>query len=611
MQGSSLARVREIVGWSGDALLVHVAGLATTVLIPCLLIVLGFVVEIVALIEPGRLTGYWLPFVGPQLLWLTSSIFGLAATDLREYLWFLLATGLALALCEAISIYIYLRAVDGAALDVATQLRQSLVRQAYQVGASDLLGTLTTRPEELFVRQTEQIREALVAWWNTVPRAAVLAAMLLIMALWVNWTITLVAIIFAALAYLLYRWLLRQAADDRRIHADRLEIQERLIVDRLRLAPLVSGYALLSPPGEPIDAELQRLKAHGQATFTSDSTILPVMVAFAIFAGGVIALLVGYQSLQGMFSAAGGAVLGAALLCAYWPATRLMSLSSVIEEGDAAAADLLTYLDRDTRLVEVAGARVLPRLADKLQLDNVKLADRGGKMLLDGVSLSIPARKRVAIVSSDPQAAIAIAGLFVRLYDPAAGRVLVDGQDLTRATLASLRKECLLVPDDGMLFTATVSDNISAGDERFSLLQITDAAKLARAYDFVQQLPQGFATQIGAHAMHLQPGQAFRIGLARAALRNPSLLVVHEPGEGMEEATATQIDEGLRRIGQDCTLVMVARQVETLRSADRVYLFHEGKLQAEGTHAELVQSSDLYRHLTYIRFNNFRDKVRE
>src|SRR5688572_13027864 len=112
MQGSSLARVREIVGWSGDVLLVYVAGLATTVLIPCLLVVLGFVVEIVAPIEAKQLTGNWLFLVGPGLVELTANVFGLAPTMLPQLLWFLLAMGMILALCEAASIYIYLRAVE-------------------------------------------------------------------------------------------------------------------------------------------------------------------------------------------------------------------------------------------------------------------------------------------------------------------------------------------------------------------------------------------------------------------------------------------------------------------------------------------------------------------
>src|SRR5262249_3683922 len=138
----------------------------------------------------------------------------------------------------------------------------------------------------------------------------------------------------------------------------------------------------------------------------------------------------------------------------------------------------------------------------------------------------------------------------------------------------------------------------------------TDAAKLVRAYNFIQQLPQGFATPIGEGGKRLNPAQSFRLALARAAVREPSLVIVQEPAAPIDEADAALIDDALRRLGDERTLIVLATRLETLRNADSVYLIHEGKLAAAGPHFGLLQSSPLYRHVNYMRFNEFGTAVR-
>jgi ABC-type multidrug transport system fused ATPase/permease subunit len=294
-------------------------------------------------------------------------------------------------------------------------------------------------------------------------------------------------------------------------------------------------------------------------------------------------------------------------VCAYVPLSRIQGLRESARRADRAAAEVFQYLDREPGVAQMTNALLLDPPARQLELVDVTLVDGAGHKLLEEVSLQIPVGSRAAIVSLDPRMPHAVAGLWPRFFDPQHGQVLFDAKDARYCTLSSLRSHLGLVLQEGLLFTGSVAENISCGDPGYSVQQISEAAKATHAYEFVQRLPLGFATTVGEHGMHLSPGQQFRIGLARAILREPAVLVLEEPEEEADPASNELLDAALTAAARNRTLIVFPARLNTLRSVDRVFLLHEGKLAAEGSHAELVQKSDLYRHLLYMRFNTFRD----
>jgi ATP-binding cassette, subfamily B, bacterial len=239
-------------------------------------------------------------------------------------------------------------------------------------------------------------------------------------------------------------------------------------------------------------------------------------------------------------------------------------------------------------------------------LEQVTLASPDGLKLFDRLDLTIQAGRRVALLTSEPTAAMALAGLLVRLYDPAAGRILYDDFDIAHATLDTVRGQSLLVPADGMLFGGTVQENISCGDAGFTMLQVADAAKQARAQSFLLDLPRGFSTHIGENGVRLSAIQAFHIGLARALLRDPSILIVAEPPNEPDEAAHVRLDEALRLAAAERTMIVIPTRRRSLRAAQDVIVLHEGRVAAIGSHTELLKASSLYRHLNYVRFHAFR-----
>jgi ABC-type multidrug transport system fused ATPase/permease subunit len=381
--------------------------------------------------------------------------------------------------------------------------------------------------------------------------------------------------------------------------------QETILRDSLHLAPLLKGYSLAEPPVAAFEDALRENARAEIKLVRSEYLIRPLLLLGVLLAVGFVALIIGLGAGPTL---AGTVVLCVSLLTAYFPFARLSRLGTVIKEMDVAADEIRGFLDREPGVVQLSEAKPLDRLTSSITLDRVNLADRHGRHLLEDVTLQIPAGKRVTVVASDPQTPPALAGLFVRFYDPTAGRVLFDDHDIHRATLDTIRGQTALVFKDGLLFPGTIQRNITCGDSGFTSVQINDAVKRALASDFIRDLPEGLSTVIGNHKPLLRPDQAFRIGLARALLRSPSVLVVEEPPAG-NEAIDHELDEVLQHAADSRTLIILPSRINSLRNADLVFVFHEGKLLGQGKHADLLQSSELYRHLVYVRFNPFRGSV--
>jgi len=520
----------------------------------------------------------------------------------------LVVIGLVLAALESLSLAIMYHHLRRVALDAEGHLRREIHRQAFRLGTNESASGSTSRPEELIVRACPEVRAGLIRWWRAMPRSPVLLATLLLLMLMINVWLTVAAVVFAIMIWLLYGWLGTQAEARAHRWEGRALHHTAMLLEQLRQVPLVTGYLLSEIPGEPLDALSRRHREAAEKAATSDAAVGPIVNLFVLAGAGLIIFLVGVNVLrepQGM-TVSGTVVLGTALVTAYFPVRRLYLLCGPLHDADQAAADIFAYLDREPSVLQVPDAKTLGPVNDRLQLEAVTLADTKGNKLLDGVSLTVSAGTRVALVASEPAAAMALANMLTRFSDPTAGRILCDGLDIRTVTLKSLRSQVALVGGDGMLFAGTVSENIRCGDSSYTQLQVTDAAKQARAYNFIQQLASGFSATVGERGVRLDPGQALRIGLARVALREPSLLVVQEPDEPIDETSSGHLAEALRHLAHDRTLILVPSQLATLRSADRVLLLHEGKVVADGPHSELIQQSELYRHITYVRFNEFR-----
>ncbi len=242
-----------------------------------------------------------------------------------------------------------------------------------------------------------------------------------------------------------------------------------------------------------------------------------------------------------------------------------------------------------------------------LRFDDVSYTIPGGRQLLSGLDLQVPAGEFVAVVSSDPLEAKALVNLLPRFIEPQRGRVLYDGEDTAWATLESLRAETIVAAADPGL-TGTVRENIACGRPNITLPQITDAAKASHAHQFIHRLPQGYETLLGEHGEPIDAAQQFLLGLARAALVNPAVLVVEEPTERLSDDAKHLIDDAYQRIFPGRTVIVLPTRLSSVKKADRVIVLHRGKVEAVGKHVDLVRGCPVYRHWEYTHFNEFRDE---
>ncbi len=251
------------------------------------------------------------------------------------------------------------------------------------------------------------------------------------------------------------------------------------------------------------------------------------------------------------------------------------------------------FLDRRTDAAQPIDAEFLQPISTRLDLIEVSYREPGtGRMILEGVSMSVPAGSRAAVLCSDPAEARTLAYLLTRFLEPTAGEVKIDGKNVRWVTFESLRTQVGLVLPDHTTFADTVANNIGCGDT-FTLPKIVDAAKAAHAHGFVQHLPYGYETLLGEAGHALRPGERFRLALARVLLRDPAVLVLEEPAEPFDPDSAALIDDAIGRMASARTVIILARRASTVKRADRVFVIQDGKVVGGADHEAAATASQM------------------
>jgi ABC-type multidrug transport system fused ATPase/permease subunit len=291
------------------------------------------------------------------------------------------------------------------------------------------------------------------------------------------------------------------------------------------------------------------------------------------------------------------------------PLAALWELPQHRLAGAQAADRIFRYLNQTPAVSQAVGAKFVDPLSKSIRFEAVSYTLPNKRKLLDGLDLTLSAGEVIAVVSFDPLEARALAYLLPRFIEPQSGRILFDGEDIAWATLESLRAETVYVGGSDPFFTGTVVENIICSHSSYTLPDVTEAAKTSHAHNFILKLPQGYETVIGEHGERLDTGQGFRLGLARAVLRDPALMVIEEPTEALDEDTKSLLDDSYNRILRARTVIFLPNRLSTLRRADHVVFIHRGKVDAQGAYQELVKTSSLFRHWEYLHFNQFRREL--
>ncbi|XSG80982.1 MAG: ABC transporter ATP-binding protein [Methyloligella sp. ZOD6] len=292
-----------------------------------------------------------------------------------------------------------------------------------------------------------------------------------------------------------------------------------------------------------------------------------------------------------------------AALLIYPPLKSAATLQTQLQEGMAAASRVFGIIDLETQMKEVPNAPALELTKGELQYDKVSFAYEPGKPVLEGVTLTVAPGSTVALVGPSGSGKSTMVNLALRFFDPSEGKLLIDGQDISDVTIASLRDSIALVTQDPVLFDDSVRANIAYGSRPENEDEVIAAAKAAAAHDFIMQLPQGYDTRVGEAGTLLSGGERQRIAIARAIYKDAPILLLDEPTSSLDSEAEAKVQKALEKLMRGRTVLMIAHRLSTVKKADMICVLDRGHIVETGRHAELVAKGGLYARLHRTQFD--------
>jgi ATP-binding cassette, subfamily B, heavy metal transporter len=331
-----------------------------------------------------------------------------------------------------------------------------------------------------------------------------------------------------------------------------------------------------------VQVSLNMLNLGQAAIIASGLTIIMLMAASSMAAG---------QMTIGKF-----VLINTYLVQLYQPLNFLGMVYMTIKQGLVDMEQMFTLMQIEPEIVDrpAAPPLIAGAAGAEVRFEDVHFGYRPNREILHGISFTIPAGKRTAIVGPTGGGKSTISRLLFRFYDVTGGRVLIDGQDIRGVTQASVRAAIGVVPQDTVLFNDTIRYNIGYGKPSASPAEIEQAARLAQVHDFVTRLPEGYGTMVGERGLKLSGGEKQRVAIARTILKDPCILILDEATSALDTRTEQDIQGAFRVAMSHRTTLVIAHRLSTVIDADEIIVLNDGRIEERGTHAALLARDGLY-----------------
>lgn len=453
------------------------------------------------------------------------------------------------------------------------------------------VGELSTRLAEL-----EKIRSFLTGTALTTLLDALFSVIYIVVMAFYSWLLTIVALIVVPLQVIitllgapLFRRQFRQAAQENaKTQSHLVEVLTGIQTVKAQNVEMVSRWKWQEYYSAYISRTFEKtvtgtaIRETG-SVFQKLSQLLVLWVGAALVLRGELSLgqLIAFRIISGYVTQ---------------PLLRLSSIWQNIQELRVSFERLADIVDTPIESAEADQAKIpLPPLIGNVKFENVTFGfSKGTKKVLRNINLEVESGSFVGIVGQSGSGKSTLMKLMPRLYSPDNGRINIDDYDIDKVELYSLRRQIGIVPQDPLLFSGTVAENISLTNPNAGTDEIVRAAKLACAHEFIMDLPKGYSTNVGERGGQLSGGQRQRVAIARTLLNNPKLLILDEATSALDYETERKVSDNLLNYSDECTIFFITHRLSTIRRADRILLMHQGSIVESGTHENLMKDRGRY-----------------
>jgi len=319
-------------------------------------------------------------------------------------------------------------------------------------------------------------------------------------------------------------------------------------------------------------------------------SITGIAVAIVVFAGG-------YQSINGDLEVGSFFSFLTALMLAYQPVRTLAGLNIGLNEGFAAATRIYKLLDNKILIKNKENATELNLVNGQINFVNVSMRYHQGEEVLNKINISIPGKKKIALVGPSGGGKTTILNLIPRFYDVTGGYIEVDGQKIKDITIQSLRKQIALVSQDTILFDDTIKNNLLYGNSAANNNEIEDACEMANCHEFIKNFDKGYNTIVGESGVKLSGGQKQRISIARAILKKSPIILLDEATSALDTESERKVQIAINNLSENKTTITIAHRLSTVKNCDLIYVIEKGQVVEKGSHLELIGKNGLYKKL--------------
>ncbi len=328
-----------------------------------------------------------------------------------------------------------------------------------------------------------------------------------------------------------------------------------------------------------------------------DARSSPIMEFLGAIVLAIMLWMGGRDVIRGVWSVGSFMAFVGAAMYLYNPIKKFASVNVQLQQGLAAAERVFELLDQKGTVVDAPNPIEIPSIEKAITFKNVSFSYQAPNVVLNSVNLEVKKGEIIALVGHSGSGKTTMAQLLLRFYDPTSGAILIDGIDLRKASLHSLRKQMAVVTQETHLFNDTVLANIAYGRPDAPIADIEAAAKAAFAHDFIMALPNGYNTIIGERGARISGGEKQRISIARSLLKNPAILILDEATSALDTASEQAVQKALDRLLVGRTVFMIAHRLSTVRKADRIIVLERGHVKEIGNHEELIRQKGAYHQL--------------